>query len=68
MYNNNDGRTAVGVAGDGLVLVVVLLCTLLRGSRLYESKRCAMTLLVQAALQCDDEVRDTLPLPFDPLT
>ena len=43
-------------AGDGFVLVAVLLCTLLRGSRLCESKRCAMSLLVKAALQCEDEV------------
>ncbi|GAX85401.1 hypothetical protein CEUSTIGMA_g12817.t1 [Chlamydomonas eustigma] len=49
---------------EGVVPLVVLLCTLLRGARLYESKRCAMSLLVKAALQCDDEVRLQCAVPY----
>jgi hypothetical protein len=47
-----------------MVLLAVLLCTLLRGSRLQESKRAAMMLLCCAGLRCDDEVRLQTVVPY----
>lgn len=43
---------------------MVLLCTLLRGARLFESKRVALSLLVSAALQCEEEVRLQAVVPY----
>jgi hypothetical protein len=47
-----------------MVLLAVLLCTLLRGSKLQESKRAAIMLLTTAALGCDDEVRLQTVVPY----
>ena len=43
--------------GSSMILVAVLLCTLLRGVRMQESKIAAITLLTQAAMHCDDDTR-----------
>lgn len=42
---------------EGMVLIAVLLCTLLRGCRLQESKHAAILLLYRTAMMCDDDVR-----------
>jgi hypothetical protein len=47
-----------------MVLLAVLLCTLLRGSKLQESKRAAMLLLTAAALGCEDDVRLQTVVPY----
>eukprot|EP00879_Flechtneria_rotunda_P006900 GHRR01007246.1.p1 GENE.GHRR01007246.1~~GHRR01007246.1.p1 ORF type:complete len:991 (+),score=385.20 GHRR01007246.1:2403-5375(+) len=49
---------------QGMVLLAVLLCTLLRGSKLQESKRAAIMLLFRSALLCDDEVRLQTVVPY----
>ncbi|KAG2443160.1 hypothetical protein HYH02_009570 [Chlamydomonas schloesseri] len=49
----------------GLVLVAVLLCSSLRGSRLQESRLAALRLLVAAAEECgDDHVRLQACVPY----
>lgn len=55
---------AGGGRDQGMVLLAVLLCTLLRGSKLQESKRGAIMLLTCAALRCDDEVRLQTVVPY----
>jgi hypothetical protein len=55
---------AAGSRDQGMVLLAVLLCTLLRGSKLQESKRAAIMLLTTAALGCDDEVRLQTVVPY----
>lgn len=55
---------SVGSRDDGMVLLAVLLCTLLRGSKLQESKRAAIMLLTCAALGCDDDVRLQTVVPY----
>ncbi|KAL3131972.1 hypothetical protein ABBQ38_007667 [Trebouxia sp. C0009 RCD-2024] len=50
--------------GDSMILVAVLLCTLLRGVRMQESKIAAITLLTQAAMQCDDDTRLQRIVPY----
>ena len=47
-----------------MILVAVLLCTLLRGVRMQESKIAAMTLLTQAAMHCDDDTRLQRIVPY----
>ncbi|KAG1658241.1 hypothetical protein FOA52_008501 [Chlamydomonas sp. UWO 241] len=58
------GSSGSSGGGDGMWLLSVLLCTLLRGARMYESKRAALSLLVRAALQCDDELRLQCVVPY----
>ena len=50
--------------GDSMILVAVLLCTLLRGVRMQESKIAAITLLTQAAMRCDDDTRLQRIVPY----
>ncbi|KAI3438322.1 hypothetical protein D9Q98_000756 [Chlorella vulgaris] len=57
-------RDAAAQPHDGMVLVAVLLCTLLRGSRLQEHKARCVWLLRDAAAHCDDETRLQRVLPF----
>lgn len=62
-----DAAAAAAAGGghdQGMVLLAVLLCTLLRGSKLQESKRGAIMLLTCAALRCDDEVRLQTVVPY----
>ena len=47
-----------------MILVAVLLCTLLRGVRMQESKIAAITLLMQAAMHCDDDTRLQRIVPY----
>ena len=47
-----------------MILVAVLLCTLLRGVRMQESKIAAITLLTQAAMHCDDDTRLQRIVPY----
>ena len=47
-----------------MILVAVLLCTLLRGVRMQESKIAAITLLTQAAKHCDDDTRLQRIVPY----
>ena len=47
-----------------MVLVAVLLCTLLRGSRLQEHKARVVGLLCDSAAHCDDETRLQRVLPY----
>ena len=49
---------------EGMVLVAVLLCTLLRGSRLQEHKARVVGLLCDSAAYCDDETRLQRVLPY----
>ena len=49
---------------EGMVLVAVLLCTLLRGSRLQEHKAQVVSLLCDSAAFCDDETRLQRVLPY----
>ena len=49
---------------EGMVLVAVLLCTLLRGSRLQEHKARVVSLLCDSAAFCDDETRLQRVLPY----
>eukprot|EP00798_Chlamydomonas_sp_ICE-L_P013059 gene13059-3664_t len=56
--------SATSHAGDGMVLMAVLLCSLLRGSRLQESKRAATAMLAEAAMHCDDEVKLQCVVPY----
>ena len=49
---------------EGMVLVAVLLCTLLRGSRLQEHKARVVSLLCDSAAYCDDETRLQRLLPY----
>lgn len=49
---------------DSMILVAVLLCTLLRGVRMQESKIAAITLLTQAATHCDDDTRLQRIVPY----
>ena len=51
-------------AHEGMVLVAVLLCTLLRGSRLQGHKARVVALLCDAAAHCDDETRLQRVLPY----
>ncbi len=51
-------------SGDSMILVAVLLCTLLRGVRMQESKIAAITLLTQAAMHCDDDTRLQRIVPY----
>ena len=50
--------------GDSMILVAVLLCTLLRGVRMQESKIAAVGLLTQAAMHCDDDTRLQRVVPY----
>lgn len=52
-----QGTASVHDTGDSMILVAVLLCTLLRGVRMQESKIAAIALLTQAATHCDDDAR-----------
>ena len=47
-----------------MILIAVLLCTLLRGVRMQESKIAAITLLTQAAVHCDDDTRLQRIVPY----
>ena len=49
---------------EGMVLLAVLLCTLLRGCRLQEHKARVVWLLRDAAVHCDDETRLQRVLPY----
>ena len=49
---------------EGMVLVAVLLCTLLRGSRLQEHKARVVSLLCDSAAYCDNETRLQRLLPY----
>lgn len=51
-------------AHEGMVLVAVLLCTLLRGCRLQGHKARVVSLLCDAAAYCDDETRLQRVLPY----
>ena len=59
-----QGSSSLPDAGDSMILVAVLLCTLLRGVRMQESKIAAMTLLTQAAMHCDDDTRLQRIVPY----
>jgi hypothetical protein len=61
---DSGGVDGVGSRDEGMVLLAVLLCTLLRGSKLQESKRAAIMLLTCAALGCDDDVRLQTVVPY----
>ena len=52
-----QGTATLRDADDSMILVAVLLCTLLRGVRMQESKIAAITLLTQAAVHCNDDAR-----------
>lgn len=61
----NSLLAAAGASTDqGVVLLAVLLCTLLRGSKLQESKRVAIMLLFRSGLLCDEEVRLQTVVPY----
>lgn len=47
-----------------MILVAVLLCSQLRGCQLLESKRAALSLLLEAALHCHDEARLQTVVPY----
>ena len=49
---------------ESMILVAVLLCTLLRGVRMQESKITAIMLLTQAAMHCDDDTRLQRIVPY----
>lgn len=49
---------------DGLILLSVYLCTLLRGSKLQEHKARILWLLCDAGIYCDDETKLQRILPF----
>ncbi|BDA42626.1 probable phosphoinositide 3-kinase regulatory subunit 4 [Coccomyxa sp. Obi] len=65
-----DGSTlAAGYQGtesasDGMVLITVLLCTLVRGAKLQEAKTRAVALLSRAAAMCDDDTRLQRVVPY----
>ena len=59
-----QGTSTPRDAGDSMILVAVLLCTLLRGVRMQESKIAAITLLTQAAMHCDDDTRLQRIVPY----
>ncbi|GMH35843.1 hypothetical protein BSKO_03711 [Bryopsis sp. KO-2023] len=49
---------------DGMIMILVLLCTLVRGAKLQESRRCAVSLLYQAAIRCDEDCRLQRVVPY----
>ena len=59
-----EAEQARPVQHEGMVLVAVLLCTLLRGCRLQEYKARVLRLLRDAAAHCDDETRLQRVLPY----
>lgn len=59
-----QGTSTLIDTGDSMILVAVLLCTLLRGVRMQESKIAALTLLTQAAMHCDDDTRLQRIVPY----
>ncbi|GBG00520.1 phosphoinositide 3-kinase regulatory subunit 4 [Raphidocelis subcapitata] len=58
------GGAAGPQADGGMVLLVVALCSLLRGCQLLESKRAAISLLHEAALLSDDGTRLQRAVPY----
>lgn len=57
-------QQAEQVQHEGMVLVAVLLCTLLRGCRLQGHKARVVSLLCDSAAYCDDETRLQRVLPY----
>ncbi|KAK9909837.1 hypothetical protein WJX75_008190 [Coccomyxa subellipsoidea] len=51
-------------AANGMVLITVLLCTLVRGAKLQEAKTRAVALLSKAAALCDDDTRLQRVVPY----
>lgn len=54
-------------AGEGtspVIMIAVLLCSLLRGARLQESRVQAMALLTEIAAGCDDDTRLQRIVPY----
>ncbi|EIE24687.1 hypothetical protein COCSUDRAFT_258, partial [Coccomyxa subellipsoidea C-169] len=49
---------------NGMVLITVLLCTLVRGAKLQEAKTRAVALLSKAAALCDDDTRLQRVVPY----